>query len=66
MDVHRERVVKLENLQISENLFLRSLSEGETYKYLSISKSLDISDTNMKQVMKIRFFSRLKKALLRF
>ncbi|KAM3959727.1 uncharacterized protein ACR2FA_006251 [Aphomia sociella] len=63
LHVQRGRVMNSESIQLPENICLRSLSEVETYKYLGMSESLGISDADMKQSVRQRFFSRLAKVL---
>ena len=63
INVERGRVVSSENIVLSETIILKSLCEGETYKYLGMSEALGIEAGNMKQAVKERFFSRLKKVL---
>ncbi|KAJ0182259.1 hypothetical protein K1T71_001628 [Dendrolimus kikuchii] len=63
MHVRRGKVVNSPNLQLSENISLKSLSETETYKYLGMSESLGIADADVKQTVKDRFFCRLRKVL---
>ncbi|CAH2221644.1 jg25540 [Pararge aegeria aegeria] len=63
INVERGRVVSSENIVLSETIILKSLREGETYKYLGMSEALGIEVGHMKQVVQERFFSRLKKVL---
>ncbi|CAH2108107.1 unnamed protein product [Euphydryas editha] len=64
--VERGRIISSENLQLTNSLSLRSLNEGETYKYLGMSEALGIDDGAMKQLIRERFFGRLKKVLNSF
>ncbi|XP_045541510.1 uncharacterized protein LOC123723010 [Papilio machaon] len=63
MYVQRGRVASSDGLQLTESMSFRSLSEGETYKYLGISRSLGIVDEDVKHLIKARFFGRLRKVL---
>ncbi|XP_061704430.1 uncharacterized protein LOC133515871 [Cydia pomonella] len=63
MHVQRGKVVNSTNLQLSETMSFRSISESETYKYLGMSQSLGIEDEGIRQSVKERFFSRLTKVL---
>lgn len=63
MRVQRGKVVNSPNLQLSERVSLKSLSETDTYKYLGMAESLGVSVGDVKQTVKERFFCRLKKVL---
>ncbi|XP_045535833.1 uncharacterized protein LOC123721337 [Papilio machaon] len=63
MYVQRGRVASSDGLQLTESMSFRSLSEGETYKYLGISQSLGIVDEDVKHLIKARFIGRLRKVL---
>ncbi|KAJ0170136.1 hypothetical protein K1T71_014064 [Dendrolimus kikuchii] len=63
MYVQRGRIINSNGLELSEGMCFKTLSEDETYKYLGISQSLGIVDEDMKQLVTVRFFSRLKKVL---
>ncbi|RVE44451.1 hypothetical protein evm_010855 [Chilo suppressalis] len=63
MHVKRGKVVNSTNLQFSETITLKSLSVTETYKYLGMSQSLGLTDGDVKQALKERFFWRLTKVL---
>ncbi|XP_063821249.1 uncharacterized protein LOC135071388 [Ostrinia nubilalis] len=63
LHVERGKVVNSPNLQLSETMTLKSLSETETYKYLGMSESLGISVEDIKKSVKERFCSRLTKVL---
>lgn len=61
--VERGKVVNSSNLQISDEMTFRSLSETESYKYLGMSESLGIVNGDIKRVLKERFYCRLSKVL---
>ena len=63
MHVQRGKVANSTNLQLSETITLKSLSEAETYKYLGMSQSLGIVDSDIKQAVSERFFCRVTKVL---
>ncbi|XP_045535408.1 uncharacterized protein LOC106709986 [Papilio machaon] len=63
INVQKGKVVASENLQLTQDVALVSLSENESYKYLGMSEALGINDKGMKQLVKERFFCRLKKVL---
>lgn len=63
MYVKRGEIVESEGLQLSDSIKLTALSATKLYKYLGMSQALYISETAMKQALRERFFSRLKKVL---
>ncbi|CAB3260828.1 unnamed protein product [Arctia plantaginis] len=63
MYVKKGVIVESEGIELLDSTKLRSLSATETYKYLGISQSLGIPESNMKQTLQERFFGRLKKVL---
>ena len=49
--------------QLSDSIYLRSLSSTETYRYLGMSEALGIHAADMKQSLRERFFGHLNKVL---
>ncbi|KAG6455661.1 hypothetical protein O3G_MSEX009336 [Manduca sexta] len=64
--VKRGEVVVSDDIQISETVRLKSLSETETYKYLGMPEALGIVSADVKQSVRERFFGRLRKILNSF
>ncbi|KAG6446382.1 hypothetical protein O3G_MSEX004456 [Manduca sexta] len=64
--VKRGEVVVSDDIQISETVRLKSLSETETYKYLGMPEALGIISADVKQSVRERFFGRLRKILYSF
>ncbi|CAH2095390.1 unnamed protein product [Euphydryas editha] len=60
------RITSSEYMQLINSLSLKSLSEGETYKYLRMLETLGIDDGAVKQMVKERLFGHLKKVLNNF
>ena len=59
-------MIKSDNICISESVSFKILGECETYKYLGMFEALGVDEQNIKQLMKGRFFGRLKKCLTAF